>query len=153
MSAYSRLLYGAYICAVCAFVAWAQDAKVLPAPEPSEDLNVLAGRLLKYAPGADCLKLSREIAAQEPTIRVIERDILKALLEKERIPSALMSENFQRAIASELRATTVLVGTTRRLDENTVELSVRTLSVNNEDHIGYGADVKLYSIVHQPVSV
>lgn len=151
-----------------------QPPKTDSQPQAYEDLRTLAARLLKYADGADCHKgkckllvanfllpdkhsshygwqlandLSHELANQDPSIQVIDRILLQSLLEKERIPSEQLSETNERAVGADLGATAVLIGTTKRLDERTVELSARMLSVSNKDHIGNSAEVNLFAPV------
>jgi len=135
-----------------------------------ESLRVLASRLLQYSDSADCHKgsckllvanfrlpddhgslygrqladdLANEFRSQGPEIQVIDRMLFQTYLEKERIPSDRLNEGGSRAVASYLNATTVLIGTTKRLDDNTVELSAHMLSVPEKDHIGDSAEVKL----------
>ena len=141
-----------------------------PASVTYENLKILASRLLQYSDSADCHKgsckllvadfrlpdnhgslygrqladdLAAEFRNQMAEIQVIDRALLQAYLDKERIPSDRLNEGGSRAVASYLGATTVLVGTTRRLDDYIVELSARMLSVSDKDHIGQSAEVKL----------
>jgi protein TonB len=135
-----------------------------------EDVRVLGARVLRDADSADCDKghckllvanfmlpdnhgsnygrqiaddLSGELIKLAPSIQVIDRSLLQSFLDKERIPSEQLTDNANRAVGADLNATTVLVGTTKRLDDMTVELSARMLSVSDKDHIGTSATVNL----------
>lgn len=126
-----------------------------------DDLHSFASRLLQSVDAADCHKndckllvanfllpsehgsfygrqladdLAHELQTQEPSIIVIDRTLFYAYLETERIPAEDSSDNMMRAVGADLQATTVLVGTTSRLDEDTVELAVRLLSVADKHH-------------------
>lgn len=138
----------------------------------TDDLSTLASRLLKSPDAADCHKsdcqllvanfslpngsgsfygrqladdFAHELQNQEPSIVVIDRTLLYAYLETERIPSRDSSDRMWRAIAADLHATTVLIGSTTRLDDDTVELSARMLSVTDKNHIAHKAEVKLHA--------
>ena len=131
-----------------------------PAPA-SDDLHSFASRLLQSADAADCHKndckllvsnfllpsehgsfygrqladdLAHQLQTQEPAIIVIDRTLFYAYLETVRIPAEDSSDNMIRAIGADLQATTVLVGTTTRLDDDIVELAVRLLSVADKRH-------------------
>lgn len=126
-----------------------------------DELHTFVSRLLKSANAADCHKndcqllvanfalpngsgsfygrqladdLAHELQTQEPAIVVIDRTLLYVYLETERIPSRDSSDNIWRAIAADLHATSVLVGATTRLDDDTVDLSARLLSVADKHH-------------------
>jgi hypothetical protein len=89
-------------------------------------------------------QLSSEIAKQEKSVRVIDRTLLQNLLQRDRIPARLQSsEPVARWLAKELNATVVLVGTTKRVGKNVVQLSARFLSVKDENRIGHSAEVNL----------
>jgi hypothetical protein len=139
-------------------------------PAAYDDLPTLTSRLLKSADAADCHKsncqllianfslpngfgsfygrqladdFAHELQTAEPSIVVIDRTLLYAYLETERIPSRDSSDRLWRAIAADLHATSVLIGTTTRLDDDTVEISARMLSVADKNHIARNAEVKL----------
>jgi TolB-like protein len=150
-----------------------QSARTPSSPAPKyEGLSTLASKLLGYAESADCFKgnckllvsnfvltdghgcaygrqladeLSTELTKQEPKIKLIDRSALQLYLEKERIPSEQSKNSVNRAIGMDLGATTVLVGTIKRLDDNMVELSARMLSVSDKDHFENSADVDLFA--------
>jgi hypothetical protein len=140
-----------------------------PAPT-TDDLSALASHLLQSADAADCHKndchllvanfslpndrgsdygrqladaFAKELQTQESAIVVIDRTLLYAYLETERIPAEDSSDNIMRAMGDDLHATTVLVGTTTRLDDDTVELSVRLLSVADKHHTTTPAKAKI----------
>jgi hypothetical protein len=154
--------------------AYAQQSAQKPSPPAPkyEGLSALASKLLGYAESADCFKgnckllvtnfvlqdghgcaygrqladqLSTELAKQEPKIQLVDRSALQLYLEKERIPSEQSKNSVNRAIGIDLGATTVLVGTIKRLDDNMVELSARMLSVSDKDHFESSADVDLFA--------
>jgi len=88
--------------------------------------------------------LSAEIAKQENSIKVIDRSLLQGLLQRDRIPSWLQnSEPIARWLGKESNANIVLVGTTKRIRKNTVQLSVRLVSVKDENRIGPSAEANL----------
>jgi TonB family protein len=148
-----------------------QPTQKLSSPTPAyDDLATLASRLLQSAAAADCHKddcrllvanfllpsehgsfygrqladeLAHELHTQEPSIIVIDRTLFYAYLETERIPAEESSDNMMRAIGADLQATTVLVGTTSRLDDDTVELAVRLLSVADKHHTTTATRAKL----------
>ena len=141
------------------------------APPEAAPLQELAARLLHHADDAGCHKgdctilvmdfvlpngdtsrysmqladeLSPEIAKQENSIKVIDRSLLQSLLQRDRIPSQLQnSKPVARWLAKELNADVVLVGTTKRIGKNAVQLSARFLSVKDENRIGPSAEVNL----------
>jgi TonB family protein len=91
--------------------------------------------------------LRRRNGQAAPEIQVIDRALLKGYLEKERIPSERLHESEYRAIGADLHATSVLIGTTSRFDDNAIQLSARMLSVEEADHIGNSAEVNLLAPV------
>ncbi len=89
-------------------------------------------------------ELSLEIAKQARSAQVIDRALLQNLLQRDRIPSRLQnSEPVARWLARELRANVVLIGTTKRVGKNAVQLSAHFLSVKNEKRIGPSVEVNL----------
>jgi TonB family protein len=89
-------------------------------------------------------ELSSEIAKQEKSVQVIDRTLLQNLLQSDRIPARLQSsEPVARWIARGLNANVVLIGTTKRVEKNLVQLSAHFLSVKDEKRIGPSAEVNL----------
>lgn len=141
-------------------------AKSVSEPDTLKDLQALAAEFLKYAavvscPKKDCTilvtnfvlpdgntspygiqladELSKELAGQNSKIRVIDRGYLQALLTKDRVPSKSINERLARSIAFALNATFVILGTTKKTDDDEVQLSTRLLDVADKDWSGYSA--------------
>jgi Gram-negative bacterial TonB protein C-terminal len=148
-----------------------QSTALAAAPTEAAPLQELTARLLDHAEDAGCHigdckilvlnfalpdgntsrysmqladQLSLEIAKQENSIKVIDRSLLQGLLQRDRIPSRLQnSEPIARWLGKESNANIVLVGTTKRIGKNTVQLSARLLSVKDKNRIGPSAEVNL----------
>ena len=148
-----------------------QSTALAAAPTGAAPLQELAARLLHHADQAGCHKrdctilvmnfvlpdgntsrysmqladeLSSEMAQQDKSAQVIDRSLLQGLLQRERIPSQLQnSEPVARWLAKELHANVALIGTTKRIARNEVQLSARFLSVKDEKKIGPSAEVNL----------
>jgi len=146
-------------------------SKPSSAPREIETLQDLATRLLHHADDAGCIKgdcsilvmnfvlpdgntsrygmqvadqLSSEMAKQEKSVQVIDRALLQNLLQRDRIPARLQSsEPVARWMGKGLNATVVLVGTTKRIGKNVVQVSARFLSVKDENRIGPSAEVNV----------
>ena len=89
-------------------------------------------------------ELSSEIAKQQKSVRMIDRTLLQSALERERIPPQLQdSVPVVRWLAKGLNADVTLVGTTRNINKNVVQLSARLLSVKDEKRIGPSVEVNL----------
>ncbi len=89
-------------------------------------------------------ELSSEMAKQQKSQRMIDRTLLQGVLERERIPAQLQnSVPVARWLAKGLHADVVLVGTTKRIGKNAIELSAHFLNVKDEKRAGPSADVNL----------
>jgi len=134
------------------------------------DLPELATAILKYAGAASCRKngctilvadfvmpdgnsslygmqlaeeLTRELASRGKKIQVIDRSLLHELLKKDRVPAKSINEGLARWIGSELTATLVVLGTTKRSDDDAVQLSARLLDLADKNWSAYNAVVSL----------
>jgi hypothetical protein len=141
-------------------------AKSASEADTLKDLQALATEFLKYAavvscPKKDCTilvtnfvlpdgntspygvqladELSKELAGQNSKIRVIDRGHLQALLTKDRVPAKSINERLARSIAFALKATFVILGTTKKTGDDEVQLSTRLLDVADMDWSGYSA--------------
>jgi len=91
--------------------------------------------------------LASVFVSQGKKIQVVDRDLFKNLLQKERISSKLQnSEPAARWLGKQFDATVVLVGKARMIGETIVELSARFLNVNDENLIGPSSEVNLQVI-------
>ena len=134
-------------------------------------LEDLASRLLHHAPDAGCQpgdctilvtdfvfpdgftspngiqwanQLSTLFASSEKHFHVVDRSLFKAFLEKERISAKLQnSEGTARWLGKQFNAKVVLVGHTRHIKDNIVELSARFLNVNDDNLIGPSSEADL----------
>jgi hypothetical protein len=88
-------------------------------------------------------ELSKELAGQNSKIRVTDRGHLQDLLTKDRVPAKSINERLARSIAFALNATFVVLGTTKKTDDDEVHLSTRLLDVADKDWSGYSAVVNL----------
>jgi TonB family protein len=57
----------------------------------------------------------------------------------------LVSESIIRTIADDLNATTVLIGTTKKLDESDIQLSAHMVSVRNPGRVSHSAEVSIFT--------
>jgi hypothetical protein len=145
-----------------------------PQPLPAVELGhlqELASRLLRHAPDAGCHpgacrilvtnflfpdgsafpygiqwadELSSYFAAQEKAIQVVNRSLVKNLLQKDQISGMLQnSEPAARWLGKQFEATVVLVGKARMIRGTIVELSARFLNVNDVNLIGPSSEVSL----------
>lgn len=76
-------------------------------------------------------ELSKELATRGNTIHVIDRGLLHDTLINTRVLAKPIDEQLARSIALELKATFVVLGTTRKTDDDVVELSTRVLDAAN----------------------
>jgi len=145
-------------------------AKSVSEADTLKDLQALATQFLKYAavvscPKKDCTilvtnfvvpdgntspygmqladELSKELAGQNSKIQVIDRGHLQDLLTKDRVPAKSINEGLARSIAFALNATFVVLGVTKKIDDDEVQLSTRLLDVADKDWSGYSAVVNL----------
>jgi TonB family protein len=87
-------------------------------------------------------ELSSEIGNQQKSVRMIDRALLQTVLERERISSQLQNEEpVARWLGKKLNATTVLVGSTKRDERGSLQLSTQLLSVTDGKHSGLTANV------------
>jgi Gram-negative bacterial TonB protein C-terminal len=149
----------------------APNSAGVSAPPKIEQLSDLASRLLHYTSDAGCTRsdckilvtnfvfpdgntsaygnrladaLSSLIAQQDKTIEVVNRKLFHDLLQEQRISSKLQnSESGARWLGTQLNATLVLVGETKKIQNDLVEVSGRFLNVNDENRIGPSAEVNL----------
>lgn len=140
-----------------------------------DNLQILANRLLEHPGDADCPKhkckllvldfvtadnrstvygrkladqLAQELAEQDRKIEVMDRAQLHSYLERERI-TLTQDDGLSRAVGADLNATTVLLCSLGRVDDNSMEASGRMLSVVNKDHTGNREHVDLLAPVSQ----
>jgi hypothetical protein len=91
-------------------------------------------------------ELSSEIAKQEKSVQLIGRPLLQSLLQHERIPSQLQSsEPVARWLGKSLNATVVLMGTTNRVEKDSLQLSAHLLSVTDAKQHGPTAEVSFFA--------
>jgi TonB family protein len=93
-------------------------------------------------------ELSKELAAQGNKIHVIDRGLLHNFLISAPVRAKSVDDQLARSIALELKATFVVLGTTRRIEDDVVQLSPRVLDVANvadKDWNGNGAAVNVYA--------
>jgi TonB family protein len=89
-------------------------------------------------------ELSSEMAKLQKSQRMIDRTLLQSALERQRIPAQLQNSGpVARWLARGLNADVVLVGTTKRIGKNAIELSAHFLNVKDEKRVGPSADVNL----------
>jgi protein TonB len=146
------------------------SAKSASEPDMLRDLPELATELLEYAETASCHRngctilvtdfvlpdggtsrygmqladeLSTELAARGNKIPVTNRTLLHDLLAKNGVPAKSVNGARAREIASGLKATLVVLGTTKRSKGDTVQLSTRLLDVADKNWRGYAALVYL----------
>lgn len=147
----------------------------LPVPARPEiaTLQDLASRLLHHAEKAGCHKgdctifvmsfvfpdghtsrysmhladeLSSEMTGQQKSVRMIDRTLLQDVLERERISAHLQNEEpVARWLGKRLNATAVLVGTTNRVEKDSLQLSAHLLSVTDAKQHGPSAEVSFFA--------
>jgi TonB family protein len=127
-------------------------------PRTRQGLKELATELLKYAAVPRCQKtgcailvtdfalpdgntslygmrladeLSKDLASRGNKIHVIDRGLLHDFLMSARVPMRPIDEQLARSIALELKATFVVLGTTRKSEDDMVQLSARLLDAAN----------------------
>ncbi len=88
-------------------------------------------------------ELSKELASQNHKIQVIDRGLLQDFLAKDLVPAKSVNAGLVRSIAFALKARFVVLGTTKRTDENVVQLSTRLFDVADKNGSGYSAVVNL----------
>ena len=86
-------------------------------------------------------ELSKELASQNHKIQVIDRSLLQDFLAKDRVPSKSINTGVVRSIVFALKARFVVVGTTKRIDDDIVQLSTRLFDVADKNGSGYSAVV------------
>jgi len=76
-------------------------------------------------------ELSKDLASRGNKIHVIDRGLLHDFLMSARVPMRPIDEQLARSIALELKATFVVLGTTRKSEDDMVQLSARLLDAAN----------------------
>jgi hypothetical protein len=84
-------------------------------------------------------ELSKELASQNHKIQVIDRRLLQNLLAKDLVPAKSVNAGLVRSIAFTLKARFVVLGTTKRTDDDVVQLSTRLFDVADKNAGGYSA--------------
>jgi TonB family protein len=139
-------------------------------PDTMSNLGALATEFLKYVAVASCSKkdctilvtnfslpdgdtspygmqladeLSKELASQNHEIRVIDRGLLQDFLEKDLIPPKSVNPALVRSIAFALKTRFVVLGTTKRTNDDVVQISARLFDVADKNGSGYIAVVNL----------
>ncbi len=75
-------------------------------------------------------------------MRIIDRTLLQSLLEQERISAQLQNEEpVARWLGKRLNATVVLVGTAKKVEQGSFQLSAHLVSVTDGEHSGPTAEV------------
>jgi hypothetical protein len=147
-----------------------QQAKSSSEPDATSNVQSLATELLNYAAVASCSKkdctilvtnfalpdgntspygmqladeLSKELASQNHKIQVIDRGLLQNFLAKDRVPAKSVNAGLVHSIASVLKARFVVLGTTKRSNDDVVQLSTRLFDVADKYGSGYSAVVNL----------
>jgi TonB family protein len=145
-------------------------AKSTSAPDTMSDVGALATELLNFPAVASCSKknctilvtdfvlpdgntspygmqladeFSKELASQNHKIQVIDRGLLQNFLAKDLVPAKSVNAGLVRSIAFALKARFVVLGTTKRTDENVVQLSIRLFDVADKNGGGYSAVANL----------
>ena len=86
-------------------------------------------------------ELSKELASQNHKIQVIDRGLLQDFLAKNRVPAKSINAGVVRSIVFALKARFVVVGITKRTDDDVVQLSTRLFDVADKNGSGYSAVV------------
>jgi TonB family protein len=145
-------------------------AKSTSVPDTISNLGALATELLSYPAAASCSKknctilvtnfvlpdgsasqygmqladeLSKELASQNHKIQVIDRGLLQNFLAKDLVPAKSVNAGLVHSIASALKARFVVLGTTKRTNDDVVQLSTRLFDVADKYGSGYNAVVNL----------
>ena len=91
-------------------------------------------------------ELSKELASQNHKIQVIDRGLLQDFLAKDRVPAKSMNAGVVHSIASALKARFVVLGTTKRTNDDVVQLSTRLFDVADKNGSGY---VRISERIHR----
>ena len=145
-------------------------AKSASASNTMSNLGALATELLSYPAVASCSKknctilvtnfvlpdgntspygmqladeLCKELASQNHKIQVVDRGLLQAFLAKDLVPAKSVNAGLVHSIAAALKARFVVLGTTKRTDDDVVQLSTRLFDVADKYGSGYNAAVNL----------
>jgi len=137
-------------------------------PDATSNVRSLAAEFLKYPAVASCSKedctilvtnfilpdgdtspygmqladeLSKDLASQNH--KVVDPVLLKAFLAKDRVPAKSVNAGLVHSIASALKARFVVLGTTKRTNDDVVQLSTRLYDVADKYGNGYNAMVNL----------
>ena len=147
-------------------------AKSASVPDTMSNLGALATELLSYPAVASCSKkectilvtnfvlpdgttspygmqladeLSKELASQNHKIQVIDRGLLQNFLAKDLVPAKSVNAGLVHSIASALKARFVVLGTTKRTNDDVVQLSTRLFDVADKNGTVYSAVANLVS--------
>jgi TonB family protein len=147
-----------------------QQAKSSSEPDATSNVQSLAAEFLKYSAVASCSKnnctilvtnfalpdgntspygmqladeLSNELTSQNHKIQVIDRGLLQNFLAKDRVPAKSVNAGLVHSISSALKARFVVLGTTKRTNDDVVQLSTRLFDVADKYVSGYNAVVNL----------
>jgi TonB family protein len=88
-------------------------------------------------------ELSKELASQNHEIQVIDRGRLQDFLAKDLIPAKSVNPALVRSIAFALKTRFVVLGTTKRTNDDVVQLSARLFDVTDKNGSEYIAVVNL----------
>ena len=88
-------------------------------------------------------ELSKELTSQNHKIQVIDRSLLQNFLAKDRVPAKSVNAGLVHSIASALKARFIVLGTTKRTNDDVVQLSTRLFDVADKYGSGYNAVANL----------
>ncbi len=87
-------------------------------------------------------ELSAEMAQRQDSVRIMDRALLQSVLEQERIPAQLQREEpVARWVGKRVNATVVLLGTAKKAEQGSFQLSAHLMNVTDGKHSGPTADV------------